>query len=162
MLKILKIFKTSYSKEQDMCERKLVKIMKRLNVAYFDYNWDRSSCYIEFRYHETLYKMEHSADKATGTGVAEFKSGLDCLVELVETLEDLCQIIDRGTYKLETWLSGMQKTPLIEDKPESLENTQIKHKLSEKQNHDEFMLDTSEPSLVNFNRNKVVQRTISK
>ncbi|KHF39138.1 hypothetical protein LQ50_17055 [Halalkalibacter okhensis] len=159
---MFKIFKTSYSKEQDLCERKLVRIMKRLNVAYFDYNWDRTSCYIEFRYHETLYKMEHSSDKATGTAVAELKSGLDCLIELVDTLEDLCIIIDRGTYKLETWLSGMKKTALVEEKPESLEKAQIKHKLSGKQKHDEFALVASESSLVDFDRNKVVHRTKSK
>ncbi|MDT8858880.1 hypothetical protein N0O92_01470 [Alkalihalobacillus sp. MEB130] len=162
MLKLFKIFKTSYTKEQDMCERRLVRIMKRLNVAYFDYNWDRHSCYIEFRYKETMYKMEHSSDKAKGTGVAELRSGLDCLIELVDTFEDLCHITDRGTYKLETWLSGMKKTSLVEEKSEPLEKMNIKHKLSGKQKHEEYSFVTSESSLVDFDRTKVIQRTKSK
>ncbi|MFD2509764.1 hypothetical protein [Halalkalibacter alkalisediminis] len=162
MFKIFEIFKIKNS-EQDLCERKLIRIMKSLNVSYFDYNWDRSSCYIEFRYQDVLYRLEHSVEKANSKGAQVLRSGLDSLNELVETLEDLCQIIERGTYKLETWLSGMKKSTLTEKTP-ILEDTQVRNKslVKQKYKQEEFIIAAPQSSLVDFDRHKVSQRPVSK
>ncbi len=95
-------------KKQDMCERKLIRVMKRLKIEDFSFNWDRSSCFIEFQYQENSYRMEHSVLRAKEKGIIMLRNGLDCLNELVQSLEDLCQIIERGTYKLENWISGFE------------------------------------------------------
>ncbi|WP_227937194.1 hypothetical protein [Alkalihalobacillus deserti] len=162
MFKILGIFKMKNS-EQDICERKLIRIMKNLNVSYFDYNWDRSSCYIEFRYQDILYRMEHSVEKANSKGTQVLRSGLDSLMELVESLEDLCQIIERGTYKLDTWLSGMKKSTLTENTP-TLEDAQVINKslVKQKYKNEEFIIAAPQSSLVDFDRHKVSQRPVSK
>jgi hypothetical protein len=156
-------------KEQDiMCERKLKKIMKRLNIEDFNFNWDRTSCYIEFRYQENSYKMEHSIQKAKEKGLVVLRNGLDCLMELVQSLEDLCQIIERGTYKLETWVSGMKQSSSTEEKPEFVEEVHIRYKSLGKQQHSEynrnkeFIHVAPESSLEDFNPNQIIQRTYSK
>ncbi|ARK32312.1 hypothetical protein [Halalkalibacter krulwichiae] len=132
MFQFFKLFKPS-NNEQVLCERRLSRIMKHLNVSYFDYNWDRSSCYISFRYQDILYKMEHCVEHANAKGAQVLRSGLDCLIELIETLEDLCHIIDRGTYKLEVWLHGMKQTTLTETAPSAFEDGPTKTKFIEKQ-----------------------------
>lgn len=162
MSSIFKIFKIKKD-EQDICERKLIRMMKRLNVSYFDYNWDRSSCYIEFRYQDVLYRMEHSVEKANSKGAQVLKSGLDSLIELVESLEDLCQIIERGTYKLDTWLFGMKKSTLTEKSP-TVEDTQVRNKsiVKQKYKNEEFIIAAPQSSLVDFDRHKVSSRPLRK
>lgn len=113
--------------EQETCEKRVKNVMKRLQIEEFHYNWDRNSCYIEFQIQEQSYRMEHSVQLAKEKGVYGIKNGLDCLMELVFSLEDLCRIIDRGTYKLETWVAGMEQYPTIENTPEYSENPQENH-----------------------------------
>lgn len=102
------LFKRMPHSEQSMCEKKLTIVMKQLKIDYFNFNWDRNSCYIEFNYHDNSYKLMHSIDKARKRGVV-LRNGLECLIELTTTLEDLCVIIDRGTYNFETWIAGMKQ-----------------------------------------------------
>ncbi|WP_428910032.1 hypothetical protein [Niallia sp. Krafla_26] len=97
------------STEQISCEKRVKNVMTRLKIENFHFNWDRDSCFIEFDYQEQSYKMEHSVLKANEKGVYHVKNGLDCLMELVLTLEDLCKIIERGTYTLEYWVSSMEQ-----------------------------------------------------
>ncbi|MGD7043042.1 hypothetical protein [Jeotgalibacillus proteolyticus] len=111
-------------KEQSVCEKKLTRVMKRLKIDYFNFNWDRNSCFIEFTYHDESYKLKHSIEKAKKRGVI-LKNGMDCLVDLTQSLEDLCGIIDRGTYNFETWIAGM-KQPAA--KPVLQERVHIKYK----------------------------------
>ena len=151
-------------KDQDMYERKLIKVMKRLKIEEYIFNWDRSSCFIEFQYDENVYRLEHSIQKAKEKGVIVLKNGLDCLSELVQSLEDLCQIIERGTYHLDTWLFGMKQLPLEEDTPEYLEEVHISYKSSGKQKQPEynrkedfnpFVPELSEEA---FERNQMIRR----
>jgi hypothetical protein len=107
--------------EQVTCERRVSNVMTRLKIEDFHFNWDRNSCYIEFVYQEHSYMMEHSVEKAKEKGVYGIKNGLDSLMELVVSLEDLCRIIERGTYKLEDWVAGMELSSLEEDSPEMIE-----------------------------------------
>jgi hypothetical protein len=164
---VIGMFKWIQYKEQDiMCERKLKKIMKRLDIEEFNFNWDRTSCYIEFQYNENSYRMEHSIQKAKRKGLIVLRNGLDCLMELVQSLEDLCQIIERGTYKLETWVSGMKQSSSTEEKPEFVEEVHIRYKSlgkhSEFNRNEEFIHVAPESSLEDFNQNQIIQRTQSK
>ncbi|MCQ6274969.1 hypothetical protein JMM81_08345 [Bacillus sp. V3B] len=163
-----RMFKWMPHREQHICERKLIKIMKRLKIEEYHFNWDRSSCFIEFQYEETSYRMEHSVQKAKEKGVIVLRNGLDCLMELVQSLEDLCQIIERGTYRLETWVSGMKQSSPVEDAPEFLEEVPIRYKSLGKQKHSEYnrneeMIHVApESSLEDFDRHPILQRSHSK
>jgi hypothetical protein len=107
--------------DQDMCEKRVKNIMTRLKIVDFHFNWDRTSCFIDFQYQEQSYRMEHSIEKAKEKGVFGVKNGLDCLMELAHTLEDLCRIMERGTYKLEDWVAGMEVTTYEEETEESVD-----------------------------------------
>ncbi|MGI8314943.1 hypothetical protein [Halobacillus mangrovi] len=130
------LFRWMPHKEQSICERKLEKVIKRLKIENFHFNWDRSSCFVEFNYQGKSYRLDHSVDKAKERGII-LRNGLDCMNDLTQSLEDLCQIIDRGTYKFETWIAGMQHSPAVvrETQPEYQEEFHIKYKTTGKQNH---------------------------
>ncbi|SDG92046.1 hypothetical protein SAMN05192534_10112 [Alteribacillus persepolensis] len=151
-------------KDQKISERKLTKVMRRLKIEHYNFNWDRNSCYIEFRYHGHSYKMGHSVERAKKKGII-LRNGLDCLSELVDTLENLCEIVDRGTYKLETWISSMQESnSLTEDMPAYEEEFHIRYKSVGKQKQSEFNENADfipapshTPPLQNFENNRMVQ-----
>ncbi|QAS52216.1 hypothetical protein [Halobacillus litoralis] len=127
------LFKWMPYKEQSVCERKLEKVIKRLKIEDFTFNWDRNSCFIKFSYQGEVYKLEHSIDKAKERGII-LRNGLDCLNELTQSLEDLCVIIDRGIYDFDTWIFGMkQSSPGQEMPAEFQEEFHIKYKSSGKQ-----------------------------
>ncbi|WP_068675345.1 hypothetical protein [Oceanobacillus sp. Castelsardo] len=96
--------------EQSVYERKLTDVMKSLKVQNYNFNWDRTSCFVEFYYNEKFYRLEHSVEKAKKKGIT-LQNGLDCLMELTHSLEDLCGIINRGMNDFETWISGMKQSP---------------------------------------------------
>jgi|SRR4051812_38420902 glycosyltransferase A (GT-A) superfamily protein (DUF2064 family) len=162
------LFKWMPYKEQEQYERKLIKVMKRLKIEEYHFNWDRSSCYIEFQYEESLYRLEHSIQKAKEKGIIVLRNGLDCLSELVQSLEDLCEIIERGTYQLDTWLTGMKQLPLEEETPEYLEEVHISYKSTGKQKHSEYNQNDDFNQLVPelsqeaFERNQMIRRARSK
>jgi len=149
-------------KEQLIYERKLTGVMKRLKIDDYDFNWDRSSCFIEFNYQEISYRLEHSTDKAKKRGIF-LRDGMDCLMELTESLEDLCRITERGTNKLETWISGMEQSSSAQDSPEFEEEFHIRYKSLGRQNHPEYNVEETiplapEPSLGEFDENGLIQR----
>lgn len=115
--------------EQSVYERKLKGIMKKLKIKNYTFNWDRTSCHVEFYYNENLYRLEHSVEKAQKKGIV-LRNGLECLMELTQSLEDLCSIISRGLNDFETWIEGM-KQPLPENnlsEPEYQEEFEIRYK----------------------------------
>lgn len=161
--KIQEMFQWRPHREQGMCERRLIKVMRRLEIEEFTFNWDRTSCFIEFHYGENTYTMEHSVERAREKGVIVLRNGLDCLMELVQSLEDLCQIIERGTYKLGDWVSSMKQTAPAEEIPAFEEEVHIKYRSSGKQKQgytrdEEFIHVAPEPSLEDFDRNRIIQR----
>lgn len=50
-------------------ESKLARVMERLGVKEYDYNFDRHGCWIEFRYRGELYRFDHLVIKAKTWGV---------------------------------------------------------------------------------------------
>lgn len=94
----------------DQYERKLEKVMERLGVESYDFNWDRHGCWVEFRYRGELYRFDHSVEKAKARGV-ELRYGSDAFAQVVLALEDLARMVERGIYELSTWVAGMKYLP---------------------------------------------------
>ncbi|UOQ43712.1 hypothetical protein MUN89_17775 [Halobacillus salinarum] len=149
------MFRLIPHKEQHVSEKRLIRAIKRLKIENYHFNWDRSSCFIEFGYKEKTYRLEHSVEKAKEKGII-LRNGLDCINELTQTLEDLCKIIDRGTYKFESWISDMKQSPSSKDPAEFQEEFHIRYKstgtpnTAEYKRSDEFFPFTPESSLKDF------------
>ena len=91
-------------------EAKLEKVMARLGVEKYDYNWDRFSCWVEFMYKSQHYRFSHSVENAKAHGV-NIKYGSDVFAQVVLSLEDLARMVERGIYDLSTWVAGMKYLP---------------------------------------------------
>ena len=98
-------------------EYKLERVMKRLGVDSYSFNWDRWGCYVDFYYRGELFRFEHSVEKARSRGV-ELRSGSESFIEVVMTFEDIASIVERGIYGLETWVRGMKYLPSAIELPE--------------------------------------------
>lgn len=94
----------------DTYERKLAKVMERLGIEQYNFNWDRWGCWIEFRYRGELYRFDHSIEKARARGI-EIRYGSDAFAQVVLALEDLARMVERGIYELSTWVAGMKYLP---------------------------------------------------
>lgn len=103
--------------EASTYETKLEKVMTRLNVEKYDYNWDRRMCWIEFYYNGQLYRFEHSIDNAVKHGI-DIKYGSDAFAQVVLTLEDIARMTERGIYELQTWVAGIKALPKAKEIPE--------------------------------------------
>lgn len=155
------IFRTPHN-EQNVYERRLIKVMRELKVENYHFNWDRTSCLIEFHYLDDFYRLEHSIEGAKRNGLF-LGNGLDCLMGLTQSLEDLCAIINRGTYNFETWIEGMKQSPSGQNMPEFQEEFQIRYRSMSEQklpnyNTEEYIPFETESSLgdtdrYHYNRN---------
>lgn len=100
----------------DQYERKLDKVMERLGVTDYNFNWDRFGCWVEFRYKDNLYRFDHSVEKAKSKGV-QLRYGSDAFAQVVLALEDLARMVERGIYDLQTWVEGMKFLPPVIEVP---------------------------------------------
>lgn len=91
-------------------EKKLSTVMTRLGVSEFNYDWSRSSCFIEFTYKGQLYRFDHTLEKAATSG-QNIRYVSDLFAQLVITLEDIARMVERGIYDLSIWVSGMRALP---------------------------------------------------
>lgn len=91
-------------------ERKLEKVMERLGVDSYDYNFDRHGCWVQFRLKGEIYRFDHSVAKAKERGV-NLTYGSDAFAQVVLALEDLARMVERGIYELQTWVAGMRYLP---------------------------------------------------
>lgn len=91
-------------------EEKLKKVMGRLGVELFDYDWSRFSCWVSFTYKGQAYRFEHGVENANAHGV-RLSYGSDAFAQLVLALEDLARMVERGIYDLSTWISGLKYLP---------------------------------------------------
>ncbi|MGJ9459845.1 hypothetical protein [Oceanobacillus sp. CF4.6] len=157
-----KFLKWIPNNEQSVYEKNLTVVMKCLKVQNYNFNWDRTSCFVEFHYNENFYRLEHSVEKAKKKGIV-LHNGLDCLMELTQSLEDLCGIIDRGMNDFETWISGMKQSPSETKMPGFQEEFEIRYKTLRGQNSEEYNTDElkelipfgTESSLKEFKQNRI-------
>ena len=91
-------------------EAKLEKVMTRLGVDQYDYDWSRFECWVSFVYKGQNYRFSHSVENARAHGV-NIRYGSDVFAQVVLSLEDLARMVERGIYDLSTWVSGMKYLP---------------------------------------------------
>jgi hypothetical protein len=92
-------------------EYRLKRVLERLKVDWYDFNWNRRGCFIEFRYKGELYRIDHNVEKARARGI-KLQNGLEAFAEVILTLEDLAKIVERGICDLNSWVAGLkQPTP---------------------------------------------------
>lgn len=108
---------TSYSGGVGFFEAKLKRVMTRLGIETFDWNHDRYSAFVEFRYKGAVYRFHQSLENAAQRGVRLNRSS-DCFAQLVLSLEDLARMVERGIYELSTWVAGMKALPAASTIPE--------------------------------------------
>ena len=94
----------------DPYEAKLKKVMARLDVEEYDYDWSRRGCWVSFTYKGGYYRFEHTIEKAREHGV-KIDHGSDLFAQVVLALEDLARMVSRGIYELSTWVEGMRYLP---------------------------------------------------
>lgn len=105
-------------------EAKLEKVMTRLGVEKYDYDWSRFKCWVEFFYKGQPYRFEHSVENAQAHGV-NIRYGSDVFAQVVLSLEDLARMVERGIYDLSTWVAGMKCLPAAADIPPCLKALQF-------------------------------------
>jgi len=91
-------------------EAKLEKVMARLGVEQYDYDWSRFECWVSFVYKGQAYRFSHSVENAKAHGV-NIRYGSDVFAQVVLSLEDLARMVERGIYDLSTWAAGMKYLP---------------------------------------------------
>lgn len=94
-------------------EAKLEKVMARLGVESYDYDWSRFECWVSFTYKGQPYRFSHSVKNAQEHGV-NIRYGSDVFAQVVLSLEDLARMVERGIYDLSTWVAGMKYLPAAE------------------------------------------------
>ena len=97
-------------------EDKLKRVMGRLEIKEYSWNYDRYGAWVEFRYKGQLYRFDHSVENAKTRGI-KISYGSDAFSQIVLALEDLARMIERGIYDLQTWVSGMKYLPPVSEVP---------------------------------------------
>lgn len=127
-------------------EAKLEKVMARLGVEQYDYDWSRFECWVSFVYKGQPYRFSHSVENAKAHGV-NIRYGSDVFAQVVLSLEDLARMVERGIYDLSTWAAGMKYLPAAEsvescfaalgflDRPESAEAVKAQYRRMAKAMH---------------------------
>lgn len=91
-------------------EKKLAKVMDRLGVDDYDWDYNRSGGWVQFHYKGQLYRFEHSVENAKAHG-QKIIYGSDVFAQIVLGLEDLARLVERGIYDLQTWVEGLKALP---------------------------------------------------
>lgn len=94
----------------DEYENKLARVMAKLGVDKYTYDWTRTDTYIQFFFKGNMYRFENSFDKAKEHG-QHIAYVSDLFAQLVMALEDLARISQRGIYDLQVWIEGMKQLP---------------------------------------------------
>lgn len=89
-------------------EQKLKRVMVRLGVEKYEYDWTRQSAYVQFFYKNQWYRFDHSVEKVNVGGKMKLTYGTDVFAQIVLALEDLARMVERGIYDLGVWVSGMR------------------------------------------------------
>lgn len=99
-------------------EQKLKRVMERLGVEKYEYDWTRQTAYVQFYYKNQWYRFDHSVEKANASNKLKLVYGTDVFAQIVLALEDLARMVERGIYDLGVWVSGMRYLPVKENLPE--------------------------------------------
>jgi len=98
-------------------EQKLARVMNRLQVEKYEYDWTRHTAYVQFFYKNQWYRFDHSVEKVNTSKKMVLTYGTDVFAQIVLALEDLARMVERGIYDLDIWVSGMRYLPQKEQLP---------------------------------------------
>lgn len=96
--------------DTDFYENKLKKVMERLGVEKYNWDFSRTGGWVEFMYKGQLYRFDHNIENARSHGF-NLSYGSDAFAQIVLALEDLARIVERGIYDLSNWIAGMKALP---------------------------------------------------
>lgn len=103
--------------EPSTYESKLAKVMSRLGVQSYDYDWSRFECWVSFTYKGQSYKFTHSVENAKNHGI-DIQYGSDVFAQVVLSLEVIARMVERGIYDLSTWVAGIRYLPAARNIPD--------------------------------------------
>lgn len=103
-----------YSGSMNDFEKKLERVMKRLGVEKYHYDYastrTSSSCYVEMRYGASTYRFENSTAKSRDCG-RNLTYISDLFGDVVYSLEGLARSVERGILTLDMLLVGVPSLP---------------------------------------------------
>lgn len=104
----------------DTYEQKLDRVMKRLGVTEYRYDWNRKDTYVEFLYKGQWYHFDNSFEKAAAAAEKTHKEisyVSDLFAQIVLALEDIARLSEQGLYGLSHWIEGMKMLPSAKSIP---------------------------------------------
>ena len=106
--------KKQYSGDFAAFEKKLSRVMERLGVGKYTYDWSSgragSSCYVEMRYGASTYRFENSSEKSKQCG-RNLTYASDLFAAVVYSLEGLARAVEQGIFTLDMLLVGVPALP---------------------------------------------------
>ncbi len=103
-----------YSGDFDAYEAKLKRVMDRLGVQNYQYDWTQkkggSSCFVEMQYGGATYRFENSTEKSKECGQNLIYPS-DLFAAIIYSLEGLARAIERGIFTLDMLLAGVPQLP---------------------------------------------------
>lgn len=111
------IMKKAYSGNEDFYAKKLERVMERMGIDRYNFDWTRKSCFVEMTYGGRTYRFENSVEKS-----AEAGRGLTCvsdlLAQVVLSLEGLARAVENGIFTLDMLMAGVPALPPAPEMPE--------------------------------------------
>lgn len=95
-------------------EQKLKRVMDRLGVSEYRYDWNRTETYVEFCYKGQWYHFENNFEKSAKAYEKTRKKisyVSDLFAQIVLALESLARLTEQGLYELSYWIEGMKMLP---------------------------------------------------
>lgn len=106
--------KKQYSGDLNYFEAKLGRVMDRLGVEKYQWDWSQSragaSCWVEMRYGGSTYRFENSSRKSAECGRGLIYAS-DLLASIVYSLEGLARAVEQGIFTLDMLLVGVPALP---------------------------------------------------
>lgn len=106
--------KKHYSGSMDDHLRKLERVMARLGVEKYQYDWNQSkggsSCWVEMVYHGAAYRFENSTEKSAKAGT-KLSYISDLMGDVVYSLEGLARAVEQDIFTLDMLLQGVPALP---------------------------------------------------
>lgn len=142
--------KKKYSSTGEDMERKLARVMERLGVEKYDYDWAQrrggAECYVEMVYRGAAYRFENSAAKSAANGRGLVYAS-DLFASVVYALEGLARAVEQDIFTLDMLLKGVPSLPAgkplepcfqrmgFTERPESVDVVKAKYRMLAKVYH---------------------------
>lgn len=94
-----------YKGSREEYEQKLGRVMGRLGVQVYDYDWSRRGCWVQMVYAGRAYRFENSVDKSAESG--RLSNVTDLFAQIVLSLEGLARAIENGIFTLDMLMAGV-------------------------------------------------------